>query len=57
MPLKALFSLDPDNLQLHCFFFKGGGGGSIVFVFVPYPLNQPCKTFQMVLVAPFEKIF
>ena len=41
-PSKALFSLDPYNLQLHCFL---GAGTIVLFV-------QPCKALQMVQAAP-----
>ena len=47
---KALFSLDSDNLQLHCFF----RAGNIVLLFVLCPLDQPCKTLQTVQVAPTQ---
>ena len=43
-PFKALFSLDPDNLQLHCFLRLGALFCCSFFC----PLNQPCKTLQTV---------
>ena len=42
---KALFSQDPDNLQLHC--FQGWAHRSFFF-----PLDQLCKTMQTVQAAP-----
>ena len=41
---KVLFSLDPDNLQLHCFL----GLGALFCCSFFCPLNEPCKTLQMV---------
>ena len=45
---KALFSLDPDNLQLHCFL----GLGALFCCSFFCPLYQPCKTLQTVQVDP-----
>ena len=45
---KALFSLDPDNLQLHCFI----GLGSLFCCSFFCPLDQPCKALQMAQVTP-----
>ena len=45
---KALFSLYPDNLQLHCFL----GLGALFCCSFFCPLYQPCKTLQMVQVDP-----
>ena len=44
---KALFSLDPDNLKLHCFL----GLGALFCCSFFCPLDQPCNTLQTVLVA------
>ena len=49
---KALFSLDPDNLQLHCFL----GLGALFFCSFFCPLDQPCKTLQTVLVVPIKTL-
>ena len=47
---KALFSLDPYNLQLHCFL---GLIMRALFCFsFFYSLEQPCKALQTVQVAP-----
>ena len=44
---KALFSLDPYNLQPHCFFLE------ILFCCSFFcPLDQPCKMLQTVQVTP-----
>ena len=48
---KALFSLDPDNLQLHCFLGLGA-----LFCSFFCPLDQPCKTLQTVHAAPWPEI-
>ena len=48
---KALFSLDPDNLQLHCFL----GCEPLFCCSFFCPLDQPCKTLQMVQEAPKEE--
>ena len=45
---KALFSLDPDKLQLHCFL----GLGALFCCSFFCPLDQPCKTLQTVQVSP-----
>ena len=45
---KALFSLDPDNIQMYCFLGLGALFCSSFFC----PLNQPCKTLQMVQATP-----
>ena len=47
-PSKALFSLDPDNLQLHCFL----GLGALFCRSFFCPLDQPCKMLQTVQVTP-----
>ena len=47
---KPLFSLDPDNLQLHCFFL---GLGTLFCCSFFCPFHQPCKTLQTVQVAPY----
>ena len=47
-PTKPLFSLDPDNLQLHCFL----GLGALFCCSFFCPLDQPYKTLQTVQVAP-----
>ena len=44
---KALFSLDPENLQLHCFL----GLGALFCCSFFYSLDQPCTTLQTVQVA------
>lgn len=41
--LKAIFSLDPDNLRLRCFL----GLGALFYCSLFCPLNQPCKTVQV----------
>ena len=46
-PSKALFSLDPDNLQLHCFL----GLGALFCCSFLCPLDQPCKMLQTMQVA------
>ena len=46
-PSKALFSLDPDNLQLHFFL----GLGTLFCRLFFCPLDQPCKTLQMAQVG------
>ena len=53
---KVLFSLDPNNLQLHCFSVLGTLYCCLFFC----PLNQPCKTLQTVQLASYiirESIF
>ena len=47
---KALFSLNSDNLQLHCFF----GLETLFYCSFFCPLNQTCKTLQTVQVAPTQ---
>ena len=47
-PSKALFSLDPNNQQLHCFL----GLETLFCCSFFCPLDQPCKTLQIVQVAP-----
>ena len=47
---KSLFSLDPDNLQLHCFL----GLGALFCCLFFCSLDQPCKTLQTVQVAPSD---
>ena len=47
---KALFSLNPDNLQLHCFLQLGTLFCCLFFC----PLDQPFKTLQTVQVPPFK---
>ena len=50
---KALFSLDPDNLQLvPALFFLGLGALFCCSFFCS--LDQPCKTLQTVQVAPLK---
>ena len=49
---KALFSLDPGNLQLHCFL----GLGALFCCSFFCPLDQPCKMLQMVQVTPNERL-
>ena len=46
-PSKALFSLDSYNPQLHCFL----GLGTLFCCSFFSPLDQPCKTLQMVQVT------
>ena len=45
---KAVFSLDPNNLHLHFFLRLGALFHCSFFC----PLDQPCKTLQMVQVTP-----
>ena len=45
---KALFSLDSENLQLHYLLWLA----SLFCCSFFCPLNQPCKTLQMVQIAP-----
>ena len=47
----TLFSLDPDNLQLHCFL----GLGTLFCCSFFCPLDKPCKTLQTVQVAPLDE--
>ena len=51
-PSKTLFSLDTDNLQLHSFLGLGAFG-SVVRSFCP--LDQPCKTLQIMQVALYAR--
>ena len=44
---KAVFSLDPDNLQLHCFL----GLGALFCCSFFCPLDQTCRTLQTVQVT------
>ena len=45
---KTLFSLDPDNLQLHCYL----GLGALFCCPFFCPLDQPCKTLQRCISLP-----
>ena len=47
-PFTETYSLDPYNLQLHCFLELGSLFGCSFFC----PLDQPCKTLKMVQVTP-----
>ena len=51
---KAPFSLDPDNLQLHCFL---GLGTFCRSFFCPLDRYQPCNTLQMAQVAPCTVLY
>ena len=48
--LKALYSLDPDKLQLHCLL----GLGTLFCCSFFCSLDQPCKTLQKVAPIAFE---